>query len=153
MKRGPISDESMCVEGIEVEFGMRAKLISVVFIIMAALFSQASPAQTKRPDSPCERDETGQSWLALRAERWDRSLAGVEGYEKPDAVAVCLIHSGRPHVDYVRNRIFLRRVEKSEDTLTLVHEYLHLAFKHHPRARDELFIEGMARTLLLDEER
>ena len=98
-------------------------------------------------------DEAVQSWLAQRAESWDRSLAGVEGYEKPEGISVCVIRHGRPHVDYARNRIFLRRVEAGEDTLTLVHEYLHLAFKHHPRAKDELFIENMARTLLLDGER
>jgi uncharacterized protein YfaQ (DUF2300 family) len=148
-----MSAESKCAEESRPVFEIRAKLMFVVFMIAIALISSVSSAQTKQSDLPCECEETVQSWLSLRAESWDRSLAGVEGYEKPEAVSVCLIHRGRPHVDYARNRIFLRRVEKGEDTLTLVHEYLHLAFKNHPRAKDELFIENMARTLLLDGER
>ena len=153
MSRGLMSAESKCVEKNLPALGMRAKLMYAVFMIAVALISDVSSAQTKQSDLPCECEEAARSWLSLRAESWDRSLAGVEGYEKPEAVSVCLIHRGRPHVDYARNRIFLRRVEKGEDALTLVHEYLHLAFKNHPRAKDELFIENMARTLLLDGER
>lgn len=153
MSQGLMSAESKCIEESGPVLRMRAKLMFVVFIISIALVSNVSSAQTKQRDLPCECDEAVQSWLSLRAESWDRSLEGVEGYEKPEAVSVCLIHRGRPHVDYAHNRIFLRKVEKGEDTLTLVHEYLHLAFKNHPRAKDELFIENMARTLLLDGER
>lgn len=149
-----ISAESKFSEECGPLSGMRAKLMFVVFLISMALISNApSSAQTKLHDLPCECEEAAQSWLSLQAESWDRSLAGVEGYERPEAVSVCLIQRGRPHVDYARNRIFLRRIEKDEDTLTLVHEYLHLAFKNHPRTRDELFIENTARTLLLDGER
>jgi len=148
-----MSAESKCIEETGPVFGIRAKLIFAVLMITAALISDVSSARRKRPDLPCVCDEAAQSWLSLQAEMWDRSLAGVEGYEKPEAVSVCLIHLGRPHVDYARNRIYLRRVEEGEDTLTLVHEYLHLAFKNHPRTRDELFIENMARALLLDGER
>jgi uncharacterized protein YfaQ (DUF2300 family) len=30
----------------------------------------------------------------------------------------------------------------------LAHEYIHLAFQHHPRGLDETFVERTARTLI-----
>jgi uncharacterized protein YfaQ (DUF2300 family) len=133
---------------------MRAMIVAAVFAISIALASSVSwSAPAKQCDSPCESDEAARSWLSLRTGKWDRNLSDMEGYERPEGVSVCLVQSGRPHVDYACNRIFLRRIEKGEDTLTLVHEYLHLAFKNHPRAKDEVFIENLARTLLLDGER
>ncbi len=100
------------------------------------------------PDPDCRRQPQREAWLLAQAERWHRRLMSQTGYERPAAFTVCHLAQGRPYVDYDRDRIYLRSVSVEEDALSLAHEYLHLAFKHHPLARDERFIERTARQLL-----
>ena len=58
--------------------------------------------------------------------------------------------AGRPYVDRERQRIFVRGFFSLQDRLDLTHEYLHLAFVAHPNGQDEAYVEGLARTLLLE---
>ena len=49
----------------------------------------------------------------------------------------------------VRDYMQARPPAAPDDEIALAHEFLHLAFKHHPSGADESFIENMARQLLL----
>lgn len=99
-------------------------------------------------ETPCQRSRSSERWLEDQVPQWRRWLAPLSGYEEPRSVEVCLKHSGHPRADYAANRIWLRRVDAEEDRRSLVHEYLHLAFKHSPIALDEVFIETTARQVL-----
>lgn len=100
------------------------------------------------PDPDCHRQPQREAWLHAQSERWHQVLMRETGYERPETFTVCHLTKGRPYADYDRDRIYLRSVSAEEDALSLAHEYLHLAFKHHPLARDERFIEHTARQLL-----
>jgi uncharacterized protein YfaQ (DUF2300 family) len=103
--------------------------------------------------SDCRRLPEAEAWLQGQAQRWERQLAALDGYERPDPPRVCLAAAGSPAARYDRDLILLRRAGgtggAAEDQLSLAHEYLHLAFKHHPAAWDEAFIEALARQLVL----
>lgn len=83
-----------------------------------------------------------------QAPRWNQLLAPMAGFENPGSIEVCIAQTGGPRADYASNRIWLRHLDYEEDRRSLVHEYLHLAFKYSPRALDETFIETTARQLL-----
>jgi len=90
-------------------------------------------------------------WLRREAPAWARQLAGQAGYETPPLPAVCEATTGRPYADAARNRVYIYRLDTEEDRIALTHEYLHLAFEHHPRGVDETFIEHTARQLMRTE--
>jgi len=115
-----------------------------VIALLLALATGGGIAQT--PD--CRRQPQQEAWLHSQAERWHQHLVSQTGYERPAVFTICHLAQGHPYVDYDQDRIYLRRVTDEEDALSLAHEYLHLAFKHHPLARDERFIEHTARQLL-----
>ncbi len=73
---------------------------------------------------------------------------GEAGYETPTHPAICLVREGRPYADARRNRLYVHDLASEEDRIALTHEYLHLAFAHHPRGQDEAWIEARARRLL-----
>lgn len=100
-----------------------------------------------QPVQDCQRQLQLEVWLQAQADRWHRVLVTQAGYERPETVIICQLNRGNPYVDYDRDRIFLRSVNADEDRISLAHEYLHLAFKHHPVARDERFIENTAQKL------
>ena len=54
---------------------------------------------------------------------------------------------GTPHSDQRRLEIRVREWLSREGRVTLIHEYLHLAFRDHPRGRDEAYIEQLAQRL------
>ena len=61
---------------------------------------------------------------------------------------MCTLASGAPYSEQSRNRIFMRPLSTREDRITLVHEYLHLGLRRHPRGQDEQFVEDLARRLI-----
>lgn len=89
-----------------------------------------------------------QSYLTAQAKIWNVRLAAEEGFVRPSAVYVCQLLNGLPFSDHFRRRIYLRNLAGVNDEITLAHEYLHLAFSHHPRGRNEVYIEKMARILV-----
>jgi uncharacterized protein YfaQ (DUF2300 family) len=99
-------------------------------------------------EMPCQRNQLMEQWLDKQTPRWNRQLAVIDGFEAPGGIEICLVQSGSPRADYAANRIWLRHLDYEEDRRSLAHEYLHLAFKHSPRALDEAFIEATARQIL-----
>lgn len=98
--------------------------------------------------STCQPLPEAARWLADRAQRWHRELAGEPGFRPPTAVQVCRLERGPPHALPALGRIYAGDARQAEDRLTLAHEYLHLAFAGHPRGQYEAFIEARARALL-----
>lgn len=107
------------------------------------------PLAVSEPES-CLRDLRAEAWLSSQKAAWERRLAQRPGYEPPGVLVVCREKGGGPRV--ASGRIHLPPLRDGEEQLSLAHEYLHWAFRHHPVARDERFIEGLARVLVLGEE-
>lgn len=99
----------------------------------------------------CHPQPNLQRWLQQQTFGWHRILRTQAGYERPGQVQVCTLTLGNPYADMQRNRIYIQQhshtVLPQHIRMGLLHEYLHLAFRHHPRGRDEDFIEGTARRL------
>jgi uncharacterized protein YfaQ (DUF2300 family) len=133
-----------------VQFRASPRRVAVLLLNLAAVAGAlaAGPPASVQPAQDCRRQPRLEAWLQAQADRWQRLLAAQPGYERPDRVIVCLIDRGNPYVDYDRGRLYLRSRDADEDRLSLAHEYLHLAFKYHPIARDERFIETTARKLV-----
>jgi len=116
-----------------------------------ALLRDAYPAAVLsgwHDDSDCAPLPLAAAWLGERSPRWGRVLRAEAGYEPPDALPqVCELGQGVPHADPRRGRIFLREWQSREGRVTLIHEYLHLAFRRHPRGQDETYIERLAQQL------
>ncbi len=104
-----------------------------------------------RENADCERLPRIESWLRLNAEKWQRYLMSLPGYEPLENIEVCLLRSGNPYSDSERNRMTVRSMDTMEDKISIAHEYLHLVFKNHPSGMDEQFIEDTARNLILKE--
>jgi uncharacterized protein YfaQ (DUF2300 family) len=97
----------------------------------------------------CRRMADAEAWLARAAASWRRKLAAEPGYEHvSEPVRVCALAEGHPYADQSRLRIYARDWRTREGRLTLTHEYLHLAFRFHPNAHDEQYIERLARRLM-----
>jgi len=87
------------------------------------------------------------AWLAQAQSRWQHLLRAEVGFEPVPAVQVCELQMGSPHADQRRSLIRIREWRSREGRVTLLHEYLHLAFRHHPRGQDEHFVEAWAQRL------
>jgi uncharacterized protein YfaQ (DUF2300 family) len=117
--------------------------------ILARTWPQATLTSFESPLSgDCIEVAGAQQWLQRNAPLWARRMAGAAGYETPDLPAVCEVREGRPYEDAQRNRVYVYRLQTEEDRIALAHEYIHLAFQHHPRGLDEAFVERTARTLI-----
>lgn len=117
--------------------------------ILARTWPQATLTSFQSPLSgDCIAVAGAQAWLERNAPLWARRMDGAAGYETPDLPAVCAVREGRPYADAQRNRVYVYRLQTEEDRIALAHEYIHLAFQHHPRGLDETFVERTARTLI-----
>ncbi len=97
----------------------------------------------------CEPMPQAQAWLREREQRWREQLRREAGYEPTSArLQVCRLNLGVPHADARRMQIRIREWASREGRVTLVHEYLHLAFRHHARGADERFVERLAQQLV-----
>ncbi len=115
--------------------------------LVLARFMEAAWSAGPR-EIPCQRNRVIEKWLANQAPQWHKHLYPIAGFEDPGSIEVCMAKSGNPRADYRSNRIWLGHVDYEEDRRSLAHEYLHLAFKHSPKALDEVFIEAAARRVL-----
>lgn len=117
--------------------------------IVSRTWPQATLTSFESPLSgDCIQVAGAQQWLRRNAPLWARRMDGAAGYETPDLPAVCEVREGRPYADAQRNRVYVYRLQTEEDRIALTHEYIHLAFQHHPRGLDEAFVERTARTLI-----
>ncbi|MDQ7986303.1 DUF2300 domain-containing protein [Pseudomonas sp. G34] len=118
--------------------------------ILARAFPRATLSRWDKPVAACQPIAAAEQWLRKQRRDWRQRLDMEPGYEEIQQFTVCQLASGRPYVDRQRQRIFVRGFFSLQDRLDLTHEYLHLAFVAHPNGQDEAYVEGLARTLLLE---
>lgn len=118
--------------------------------ILARAFARSSLSRWDKPIAACQPLAAAEDWLQQRRRHWRPLLDAEPGYAETGEFAVCRLHSGKPHIDRERRRIYVRGLQSLQDRLDLTHEYLHLAFEAHPNGQDEHYIEGLARYLLLE---
>ncbi len=100
-------------------------------------------------DADCVPLPEARDWLLARQRRWREALGREAGFEPlPEALQVCRLAMGVPHSDQRLLQIRVREWFTQDGRVTLVHEYLHLAFRHHPRGQDDDFVERLARHLV-----
>ncbi len=97
----------------------------------------------------CELNLPVAAWVAQQSRDWLRNLNLQEGFEAPKRLRVCKVRS-RISSDLAKEEIFVPFIRSRDDELSVLHEYLHVGFKNHPRGHDEIFIEQQARALLED---
>jgi uncharacterized protein YfaQ (DUF2300 family) len=111
----------------------------------SASFTSVSAAAS---DADCRPMPQASAWLAERALRWHRLLRTEVGYQAlAHPPQVCELQLGAPHADQRRKLIRIREWQSREGRVTLIHEYLHLAFRFHPKGQDEAFVEQWAQRL------
>lgn len=118
----------------------------------ADILRRAYPAHTlsaAQAHADCVALPQASQWLAQRQRRWRAVLQPLPGYEPPEvAPQVCQLRMGAPHADRRRMIIRIREWTTREGRVALVHEKLHLDFRHHPSGDDEAFIEKLAQQLV-----
>lgn len=121
-------------------------------VSVEGLLREAFPAAVLagwNDESDCTLLPRAAAWLAEREPRWRRVLRAETGYEPLETPPqVCQLQQGVPHADIRRGRIYLREWSTREGRATLIHEFLHLAFRRHPRGQDEAYIEQLAQQLV-----
>lgn len=107
-----------------------------------------SALATADGERDCRRLQDVERWLARAVPRWQVSLAAEPGFDPPPGLpAACALDHGNPYSDAARLRIYVRGARTADERVAIAHEYLHLAFRFHPRGRDERFVEQVARRL------
>ncbi len=101
--------------------------------------------------SDCQPLQQAQNWLTRQQRLWQARLQREPGFE-PTTPVVCLLKQGRPYADRLQGRLYVRPLSNQEGQIALCHEYLHLAFAHHPDGDDETYIEQLARSLVRGDE-
>ena len=100
-------------------------------------------------DAGCAPLPEARDWLLAQQRRWRDALRREPGYEPlPETLQVCRLGMGVPHSDQRLLQIHVREWVSQDGRVTLLHEYLHLAFRHHPRGQDDDFVERLARHLV-----
>lgn len=116
--------------------------------ILSEAYPQATFATLSGRDE-CTRLTAAEQWLTGAARAWSAKLDREPGYEAvATPLKICALGDGHPYSDQQRLRIYVRGWHKLDDRVTLAHEYLHLAFRFHPRGADEAYIERLARQLI-----
>lgn len=116
--------------------------------ILGSFYPSGVLASGTRTESyACLPNKATASWLANQVPRWRKRLVQLQGFEEPLNIKVCF---DRPRVfsHLEALEIYVPRVMTRNDEISVAHEYLHLAFRHHPRGLDENFIETQARNLV-----
>jgi uncharacterized protein YfaQ (DUF2300 family) len=116
-------------------------------LILADAFPRTSLAAVSG-ERECRRLQDADAWLARMMPTWRRRLAAQAGFEAPERLSVCGLEYGNPYADRARQRIYVRGIATREDRIAVAHEYIHLAFRFHPRGNEESFVESLARTLV-----
>jgi uncharacterized protein YfaQ (DUF2300 family) len=106
----------------------------------------------------CKPNPLVAKWIKEQSRGWRRSLNQVPGFEQPTELKVCLsteLTAGwggkkglRAFSHPEAQQVFVPKLHSREDEISVLHEYLHVAFRNHPRGREEAFIEQTAHQLL-----
>lgn len=98
--------------------------------------------------SECEAIPQAQAWLREREMRWRERLRREAGFEPIAArLQVCKLGMGPPNSDTRRMQVRIRDWDTREGRVSLVHEYMHLAFQNHSNGINEGFVERLAQQL------
>lgn len=112
-----------------------------------ALLCPGQQARAAEP-APCQPQPVLKQWLQQQLPAWQPQLIREPGYHAPASFTVCALHARRPYADIRDQRIYTGPLRSSNDAVSLVHEYLHLALAGHPHGRDESYVEALARRLV-----
>lgn len=120
-------------------------ILVLVMVLVMVLATRAAVAE-----SPCREAPVWEAWLRAQVTTWTRRLAPLPGHEPFALPVVCRATGGAPRTD--GGRIWIPPLGEEAFKVALAHEYVHLAFRHHPLARDERWVEQVARALVAGEE-
>jgi len=97
----------------------------------------------------CVQNIEASKWISKQSQAWKKRLLSEPGFEEPQKFTICRLpsNSSRIFSDLQSLEVFAPVLKYSDDEISLLHEYLHLAFRNHPNGRDEVFIEKLARSL------
>lgn len=103
---------------------------------------------------PCVEQPLLQKWVKEQSKLWRKHLQQEPGFEEPEHLKICQMQaqstsSGRRvFARFNEEEIYVPHLKSREDEISILHEYLHIGFRNHPRARDEAFVESLAQTLV-----
>jgi uncharacterized protein YfaQ (DUF2300 family) len=118
--------------------------------ILAHAYPRADISRWDKPEVACQNMPSVERWLTAQQKRWRETLDTQPGYAPLSYFTVCRLLGGKPHVDRMYQRIYVRGLYSLQERLDVTHEYLHLAFAAHPNGENEQFIEQLAQRLLLE---
>lgn len=116
--------------------------MNAAFVLIATLSVATAPA------TACQPLPVARQWLDQQLPHWQAVLAHEPGYRPPSHLQICALHGPRPYADMKHQRIYAAPLRSSNDTVSLVHEYLHLALAGHPHGHDEAYVEALAERLV-----
>ncbi|MBK7890655.1 MAG: DUF2300 domain-containing protein [Bdellovibrionales bacterium] len=100
----------------------------------------------------CLRQPMTEKWILEQSKRWTKRLDQEPGFERPGQLKVCqsveFKGGARVFSQLQAQEMYVPRIRSREDEISILHEYLHIGFRSHPRGRDEGFIENLAHVIL-----
>ncbi len=123
----------------------RAAVVCLLLLLAVAASSRVAHAAAP---TPCQPQPLLKEWLRQQLVAWQPVLIREPGYHAPASFTVCALHARRPYTDLRARRIYVGPLRNSNDAVSVVHEYLHLALAGHPHGRDEAYVEALARRLV-----
>jgi uncharacterized protein YfaQ (DUF2300 family) len=119
----------------------------VIAALLALHLVAAAP-----PQEECVRQPDVETWIVRQRPLWESRLSREPGYEAPVSPQACALNKRRPYSDPDANRLWVAPIANVNDQVSVIHEYLHLALRHHPHSRDEAYVENLARELVEDDD-
>lgn len=117
--------------------------------ILHAYFPDAKiELRTTKTSSNCIELGQASSWLSRESLQWKISLQGQVGFEFPADLRVCKSTLGAAYLNKETKEIYIENFSETEDQISLAHEWLHMAFRHHPLTHDEAGIDNLARKIV-----
>ena len=141
---------------------VKAKSLAESDFRMTEILKSAYPTSTITFGSlnqayECRPNVMTEKWISQQSKQWWRRLDREAGFERPTQLKICQSNylqkgiTSRVFSHPQAQQIFVPHVLNHDDEVSVLHEYLHIGFRFHPRGQDELFVENMARKLLEEE--
>ncbi len=149
-------------EGVNRMSWVKAKSLAESDFRMTEILKSAYPTSTITFGSlnqayECRPNVMTEKWISQQSKQWWRRLDREAGFERPTQLKICQSNylqkgiTSRVFSHPQAQQIFVPHVLNHDDEVSVLHEYLHIGFRFHPRGQDELFVENMARKLLEEE--